>query len=248
MKFFKMTAKELFTLLAALTIVLGCTPQKQDAAPPVQEASAPVVEEVVANKANLQNGPLLIQLPPLEQFVDYVFDECASRKMSPAMREVNKKRLLRYVNDGRLKGLEKYDYIAIPCIETGMGSIKHAVSSAGALGFAQLMPATARMEAKIMGIGEFVDSDLQDPDLNLDISVNHYARLISLVGPELAAAAYNAGSASTAVKELDAMRPIKNSETAGYVSVAYVIIRKQMREANDQIKELAKPKATASNP
>lgn len=189
--------------------------------------------------------PLVIQLPPLDEFVDDVFDECGGNRMSQALRGVRKAQLLRLV-ENRLKGMGQYDFIAVPCIETAMGSSKSQVSSAGALGFAQLMSATAKAEAKLMGLGELRDSDLQDVELNLTLAVNHYAGLIEKVGPELAAAAYNGGSAAGSVKDLASLRPARNAETAGYVSVAYVIMRKHMREVMQSNQMLAPIKSKKS--
>lgn len=211
------------------------------------DAPSHIIDSPVSVREPESERPsLIIELPPLDKFVDAVFDECGGKQMSPALRSVRKAQLLRFV-DQYLTGMGKYDYIAIPCNETAMGSVKRQVSTAGALGFAQLMPATAKAEAKLLGLGDLNNNDLQDVELNLTLSVQHYSRLIKEVGPELAAAAYNGGPAAASVKDLAALRPARNAETAGYVSVAYVIMRKHMKEVLQDAKDTRKTVSDASH-
>lgn len=226
-------------LLLIFEVINHLTPAEVELTVPVDTSST------IESQQDSKRPSMIIELPPLDEFVEMVFDECGGKKMSTAMRAVRKAQLLRMVESHpKMKGMLQYDYIAVPCIETAMGSIGSQVSSAGALGFAQLMPATAREEAKIMGLGDIKDSDLQDAELNMTISVNHYARLVDVVGAECAAAAYNGGSAASAVKDCKSLRPIKNNETAGYVSVAYVIMRKHMREVVKETKPKVKETKT----
>lgn len=222
-----------FAVVAVLVgCMVACAPVSTSNESIQQEVVHKIVEPTPIPVPEEKRPSLVVTLPPIDEYVDIVFDDCSNKKMSPAMRAIHKKRLLRFVENGQLKGLGQYDFVSIPCLETAMGSaIKH-VSSAGALGFAQLMPATARAEAKLMGLGELNDGDLQDVELNLTLAVHHYARLMEEIGPEFAAAAYNGGSAAGSVKDLQNLRPPRNLETAGYVSVAYVILRKHMKEAN----------------
>ncbi len=68
-----------------------------------------------------------------------------------------------------------------------------AVSSAGALGLMQLMPATAAMEARPRGLPSDARS-LRDPAINIPLGVAHLGRLQRQYRhPVLASAAYNAG-------------------------------------------------------
>jgi soluble lytic murein transglycosylase len=66
------------------------------------------------------------------------------------------------------------------------------VSSAGAIGLSQLMPATAADRARILGLKSY---DLKDPKDNLAIGLSHYASLVDKTGgrPLRAMMAYNAG-------------------------------------------------------
>ncbi len=99
-------------------------------------------------------------------------------------------------------------------------------SWAGALGLCQLMPATAREEAKRAKIQYDTDEDLKEPSLNAQLGANHLARRMrQLKHPFLATAAYNAGPGnvkkwrtSAFPKTLDAwVESIPVSQTRGYV-------------------------------
>ena len=72
----------------------------------------------------------------------------------------------------------------------------HGLSSAGAQGLMQLMPATAREVAKRMGRAAPSVEELRVPALNLEIAAHHLAGLSARYGDSrpLVAAAYNAGA------------------------------------------------------
>ncbi|MBF0612021.1 MAG: lytic transglycosylase domain-containing protein [Magnetococcales bacterium] len=72
----------------------------------------------------------------------------------------------------------------------------NAVSSAGAQGLIQLMPATAKGEAKLMNFPEPNSKRLSNPEYNLALGQNHLQGLIKRFNGDLALsiAAYNAGS------------------------------------------------------
>jgi soluble lytic murein transglycosylase len=72
-----------------------------------------------------------------------------------------------------------------------------AVSRAGARGLLQLLPSTAREQARLLGLPEPTDQDLDDPPLNLRLGAAYFARLLARFdGAEaFAVAAYNAGPA-----------------------------------------------------
>jgi soluble lytic murein transglycosylase len=71
-----------------------------------------------------------------------------------------------------------------------------AVSSAGARGMMQLMPATAAQEARRLGVGFDQSRLTQDPNYNILLGSHHLAGLMERWGGNavLVAAAYNAGS------------------------------------------------------
>ena len=88
---------------------------------------------------------------------------------------------------------------------------QNAVSSAGAIGFGQLMPATARD----LGV------DPRDPLQNLDGSARYLAMMLELFGdPRLALAAYNAGP--DAVLQYNGIPPYR--ETQNHVARVMAVV------------------------
>jgi len=67
------------------------------------------------------------------------------------------------------------------------------LSWAGAMGLTQLMPPTAREEAKLLRLPEPSVKDVLQPELNARLGARHLSRRLSLGHPLLAIAAYNAG-------------------------------------------------------
>lgn len=74
-----------------------------------------------------------------------------------------------------------------------MASVK---SPAGAIGLMQMMPATARMAAKVKGKGQFNPLLLTEPDLNIKLGTRYLRELLDTYHQDTvyALAAYNAGS------------------------------------------------------
>jgi soluble lytic murein transglycosylase len=72
------------------------------------------------------------------------------------------------------------------------GLVAHAKSPRGAVGVLQLLPSTARLHAKALGLGS--QPDLEDPELNLRLGARELGALIRRFGAiEPALAAYNGG-------------------------------------------------------
>ena len=107
-----------------------------------------------------------------------------------------------------------------------------AVSHAGARGLMQLMPATARLTARQMGLRYSRHRLLSDPGYNARLGVHYLARLIERFDGSylLALAAYNAGEArvgrwirvwgdprTTGTDPIDWAESIPISETRNYV-------------------------------
>lgn len=96
-------------------------------------------------------------------------------------------------------------------IETESAYRQSAVSSAGAIGLGQLMPATARD----LGV------DPRDPLQNLDGSARYLAMMLELFGdPRLALAAYNAGP--EAVRQYRGIPPYR--ETQNHVARVMAVV------------------------
>ena len=75
------------------------------------------------------------------------------------------------------------------------GGDPRAVSRAGAVGVLQLMPATAREEARRLGIEGYDEDRLFEADLNVRLGASYFRRLLERFDREeaFAIAAYNAG-------------------------------------------------------
>ncbi|MBS1171126.1 MAG: Soluble lytic murein transglycosylase precursor, partial [Burkholderiaceae bacterium] len=73
--------------------------------------------------------------------------------------------------------------------------IMHARSSVGASGLMQLMPATAKYVARKIGLGGFVQDQVNDPQTNITLGTNYLKMVLDqLDGSQaMASAAYNAG-------------------------------------------------------
>lgn len=173
--------------------------------------------------------PHVEEVDTLPAFISSLMDECGGGKHSPAKRFVLSQQIER-VTSKYLEGDNRHAFVALLCLETRMGSVANAVSHAGARGVSQLMPATAKAEAVRCGLGEVRAEDLQDSELNLNIAACHYAKLVADLGPAVAAAAYNSGAASEAVKSLQRLTPPKNLETAGYSATVAVIMARFLTE------------------
>lgn len=107
-----------------------------------------------------------------------------------------------------------------------------AMSSAGARGLMQLMPATAKLTARRHGIGYGDKSDLFTPSVNMQLGMAHVSDLLSDLGGSyvLTIASYNAGQGrinqwvstygdprSTNADMIDWIERIPFSETRNYV-------------------------------
>jgi soluble lytic murein transglycosylase len=107
-----------------------------------------------------------------------------------------------------------------------------AISSAGARGMMQLMPATAAQEARRLGVSYSQSRLLEDPSYNILLGSHHLAGLMERWGGNavLVAASYNAGSGNVSrwvasngdprTSGVDVLRWIEEipfSETRNYV-------------------------------
>ena len=122
---------------------------------------------------------------------------------------------LRYGSHAGLRraGLSVSDWLLLfrANIEIESAYRQNAVSSAGAIGLGQLMPATARD----LGV------DPRDPIQNLDGSARYLAMMLELFGnPRLALAAYNAGP--DAVRQYNGIPPYR--ETQNHVARVMAVV------------------------
>ena len=113
----------------------------------------------------------------------------------------------------RRAGLSVSDWLTLfrANIEIESAYRQSAVSSAGAIGLGQLMPATARD----------LNVDPRDPLQNLDGSARYLAMMLELFGnPRLALAAYNAGP--DAVRQYSGIPPYR--ETQNHVARVMAVV------------------------
>lgn len=96
------------------------------------------------------------------------------------------------VSQAQRYGLDPYFVMALICQESHYHA--DAVSSVGAVGLMQLMPATAKREARKLGL-TYSSAKLRDPEFNLQIGIAHLAHLFADFDNDtvLVLAAYNAG-------------------------------------------------------
>ncbi|WP_370576620.1 transglycosylase SLT domain-containing protein [Mycoavidus sp. B2-EB] len=106
--------------------------------------------------------------------------------------------------------------------------ISDAHSSAGATGLMQLMPGTAQLVARKIGLGKIPSAKINDVDTNILLGMNYLAMMYAELdaSPVLASAAYNAGPLRAQKWRAALTRPIEGAiftetipfnETRGYV-------------------------------
>ena len=95
-----------------------------------------------------------------------------------------------------------------------------AKSSAGATGLSQIIVKFAPEFAGLCGIDNLTNVDLRETEINLILGACQFKRLLSSFDGNIASAlvAYNAGSNSKSLKELQSFSNIANPETANYIS------------------------------
>ena len=101
------------------------------------------------------------------------------------------------------------------------------VSSAGAIGLMQVMPATGRDLARSLGVANFTSETLESPEINLHLGARFLVDQLKRYGPQLplVLSAYNAGPARAnrwrgfpqASDQLRLTERIPFTETRGYV-------------------------------
>jgi soluble lytic murein transglycosylase len=105
--------------------------------------------------------------------------------------------------------------------------VSDIVSSAGAIGLMQVMPATGRGLARQLGVEGFTTASLETPELNLHLGARFLVDVLERYGPDLplVLSAYNAGptraerwrSFPEADNPLQLTERIPFTETRGYV-------------------------------
>jgi hypothetical protein len=124
-------------------------------------------------------------------------------------------------------------FIALMCKESQYRvTVK---SSAGAIGIAQLMPATAQSEADKAGLGKLTPEDLTDPEINIFLGYQHFKGLAEMYKGNVARAyaAYNGGPAGATVTSMIKGGGRGVHETDDYVAQLFDM-QEQRRIAREQ--------------
>lgn len=124
-------------------------------------------------------------------------------------------------------------FIALMCKES---QYRPTVKSpAGAMGIAQLMPATAQAEADKAGLGKLTPEDLNDPEINIFLGYQHFKGLAEKYNGNIARAyaAYNGGPAGATVTSMIRGGGRGVHETDDYVAQLFDM-QEQRRIAREQ--------------
>jgi hypothetical protein len=165
-------------------------------------------EKTLQPKANAAEP--VQQVEPVESLYDVVMwtmeqPKCQGSKStlpSQAQRVVRARQIDRILTQiGGSRHVQE-SFIALMCKESQYRiSVK---SPAGAVGIAQLMPATAQAEADKAGLGKLSPEDLNDPEINIMLGYQHFKGLADMYKGNVARAyaAYNGGSAGATVTSM----------------------------------------------
>lgn len=125
-------------------------------------------------------------------------------------------------------------FAGVLCKETayGTGGIK---SPAGALGIAQLMPATAQVEADRLGLGKLATEDLLDTEMSVRLGYSHFLYLYEAHDGNIleVLAAYNGGSRGATVKAMTTGSGKGAAETNEYV--AKIMHLQEQRRISEEV-------------
>ena len=118
---------------------------------------------------------------------------------------------------------------------------RSAKSPAGAVGIGQVIPKYANEFAGKCGLGKIKEDDLYDTEINMMVSACQLKSLMDYYGGNMASVlvAYNAGSNSSAIKQLHSLDTISSSEAANYVT-RYTYLR-------ETLDQLERPVLVVSN-
>lgn len=150
------------------------------------------------------------QVEPVESLYDVVMwtmeqPKCQGSKStlpSQAQRVVRARQIDRILTQiGGSRHVQE-SFIALMCKESQYRI--NVKSPAGAVGIAQLMPATAQAEADKAGLGKLSADDLNDPEINIMLGYQHFKGLADMYKGNVARAyaAYNGGSAGATVTSM----------------------------------------------
>ena len=160
----------------------------------------------------------------LRGFVQDMFTHC-NAKLSPVKSELLRNQIARIVSE-RIEGLPaQQQFVFMLCRESTFDNAR--TSPVGAKGIAQLMPQYAPGFAKLCGFSGLEKDEINDVETNITLGACFFNSLVKQIkNVPLASAAYNAGAASSSVKNLKAGGSAVH-ETANYVA-SLAVMRAEM--------------------
>lgn len=125
-------------------------------------------------------------------------------------------------------------FIALMCKESQYRPTVR--SPAGAMGIAQLMPATAQAEADKVNLGKLTPDDLNDPEINIFLGYQHFKSLAEKYNGNIARAyaAYNGGPAGATVTSMIRGGGRGVHETDDYVAQLFDM-KEELRIARERL-------------
>ena len=157
-------------------------------------------------------------------------------QMSPLRKQILAKQIVNASNDIFTTQEHKKQFVTLIAIESKF-DIK-AKSSAGAVGLTQVVGKYASEFAAKCGIENLETSDLEVPEINLLVGGCRFRTLLDIFNGQTSVAlvAYNSGTASNQIKQLQELRGIDNKETSGYINKFMFLKEKtdiQTKDAKD---------------
>ena len=123
----------------------------------------------------------------------------------------------------------------------------NAKSPAGAIGIAQMMPATAQAEADKLNMGKLTSDDLLDSEINILLGYTHFKGLVDNYNGNIAkaSAAYNGGPAGSTLKAMK-NGGLGAQETDAYVRSMYDMSEERRIAKIEKDKEAVKTESTSA--
>jgi hypothetical protein len=201
------------TLILIMLILPGCSAATRDGVHPVEQQAAA--------------APAVVPQPSTEESLRELmeFPACKSKE-SPARKRFLARQIARILDAHSEDVLLKQVFSLQICKESRFNPT--ARSPVGARGIAQVMPTTATLVAKQLGLGELRPEDLDDVELNTTIGFSYFLGLVRDYKGNIASAmaAYNAGPASSSVKGMTRLQN-GNIETGWYVANIFWLMEEQ---------------------
>lgn len=212
--------KSAIGLLSAL-LLSACAETKQD----IQAIATPAAKE---HKQESDSQPV--------ELGNYILTQM--KIVNAQMTDVRRQVIARQIVSVAMEIFDNQDarkqFVTLIAIESKFDS--KAKSHVGATGLTQVMPQYASEFAKSCGINKLDASDLDIAEINLLIGACRFRHLLEVFNGQtsLALVAYNAGSSSNQIKQLQELRNLSTVETSSYISKWFFLKEKTNIEINKE--------------